>query len=265
VRTDRLPGLGALAAVALVAVATLAGGCSRRAEPGDGAASLRPAGAPDAPSMRAAGPPPDPGLAPRVADTGAPDDAPLVVFLGDSLTAGFGLGEEQAFPALVGEELARRGLPVRVINGGISGDTSAGGLERLDWLLAQQPDLVLVELGANDGLRGQPLEAIEANLRAILERARAAGAEVVLAGMKIPPNYGPEYAAGFEAIFPKLAREQRVALIPFLLDGVAARPELNLPDGIHPNVEGQKVVARTVADALAPLVEGLDREARPAA
>src|SRR5690606_25347652 len=108
-----------------------------------------------------------------------PADAPLVVFLGDSLTAGFGLGEEQAFPALVGAELARRGLPVRVINGGISGDTTTGGLERVDWLLAQRPDLVVVELGANDGLRGQPLAVIEGNLRAIVERSRAAGAEVV--------------------------------------------------------------------------------------
>jgi acyl-CoA thioesterase-1 len=124
---------------------------------------------------------------------------------------------------------------------------------------------VLVELGANDGLRGQPLEAIEANLRAILERSRSAGAQVVLAGMKIPPNYGREYASGFEAIFRELAREQDVALIPFLLDGVAARPELNLPDGIHPNAEGQRIVARSVADALEPVLDAVSREARPAA
>jgi acyl-CoA thioesterase-1 len=249
----------------LAALLVLATGCSRDAVPEVGEPAARPAAAPDAPSMRAAGPPSDPGLEPRIDSGFAPDDAPLVVFLGDSLTAGFGLGEEQAFPALVGEELARRGTPVRVINGGISGDTTAGGLERLDWLLAQEPDLVLVELGANDGLRGQPLEAIEANLRAIVERARASGAEVMLAGMRIPPSYGPEYAAGFEAIFPKLAREQGVALIPFLLDGVAARPELNLPDGIHPNVEGQKIVARSVADALGPLLADLGSEERPAA
>jgi len=243
----------------------LAGACSRDAAPESAETSSRPAAAPDAPSLRVAGPPADPGLAPRIDDGLAPADAPLVVFLGDSLTAGFGLGEEQAFPALVGAELARRGTPVRVINGGISGDTTAGGLERLDWLLAQEPDVLMVELGANDGLRGQPLATIEANLRAIVERARAAGAEVLLAGMKIPPNYGPDYAAGFEEIFPKLAREQDVALLPFLLDGVAARPELNLPDGIHPNVEGHRIVARSVADALAPLVEGLGREARAAA
>jgi acyl-CoA thioesterase-1 len=249
----------------LGALLVLAAACSRDARPRGDEASSRPPAAPDAPSMRAAGPPADPGLAPRIDGGLAPDDAPLVVFLGDSLTAGFGLGEDQAFPALVGAELARRGTPVRVINGGISGDTTAGGLERLDWLLAQEPDVLMVELGANDGLRGQPLEAIEANLRAIVERAREAGAEVLLAGMKIPPNYGPEYAAGFEAIFPRLAREQDVALIPFLLDGVAARPELNLPDGIHPNLEGHAIVARAVADALAPLVDGLAREARAAA
>lgn len=184
----------------------------------------------------------------------ADESLPLVVFLGDSLTAGYGLGEEQAFPALVGVELERRGAPVRVINGGVSGDTSAGGLERVDWLLAQRPAILVVELGANDGLRGQRLESIASNLRAIVERARAAGAEVLLAGMKIPPNYGPEYAAGFEAIFPELARELEVELVPFLLEGVAARPELNLPDGIHPNAAGHEIVARTVADALAPLV-----------
>lgn len=261
VRHLRRPGR-ALALGALLVVTT---GCSRDAGPDSAEPSSRPPAAPDAPSMRAAGPPPDPGLAPRIEGGLAPDDAPLVVFLGDSLTAGFGLGEEQAFPALVGAELARRGMPVRVINGGISGDTTTGGLERLDWLLAQEPDVLMVELGANDGLRGQPLQAIEANLRAIVERARAAGAAVLLAGMKIPPNYGPEYAAGFEAIFPRLAREQRVALIPFLLDGVAARPELNLPDGIHPNVEGHRIVARSVAEALAPLVDGLEREGRAAA
>jgi acyl-CoA thioesterase-1 len=186
-----------------------------------------------------------------------------VVFLGDSLTAGFGLDEEQAYPARVAAELERRGLPVRAINAGVSGDTSAGGLERLDWLLAREPGVVVVELGANDGLRGQPLEAIEANLAAIVERSLAAGAHVVVAGMKMPTNYGPEYTAGFEAIYPRLARRPGVTLIPFLLDGVAARPELNLPDGIHPNARGYEIVARTVADALAPVLAEIS--AKPAA
>jgi acyl-CoA thioesterase-1 len=182
---------------------------------------------------------------------------PLVVFLGDSLTAGLGVSQEEAFPALVGRRLADRGLPVRVVNGGISGDTSAGGLERLDWYLDRRPDLVVVELGANDGLRGQPLAATEASLRAIVERSLAAGARVVLAGMKLPPNYGPEYARGFETLYRELARDYPVVFLPFLLEGVAAEPELNQPDGIHPNARGHQVVARTVAETLAPVVAEL--------
>lgn len=180
---------------------------------------------------------------------------PLVVFLGDSLTAGFGLGEEQAFPALAGELLAARGLAIEVINGGISGDTSAGALERLDWLLTRRPDVLVLAIGANDGLRGQPLEATEANVRQIVRRARAAGAEVLLAGQRIPTNYGPAYAEGFTALYPRVAREEGATLLPFLLEGVAMRPELNLPDGIHPNPAGQRIVAATVADALEPLLE----------
>lgn len=183
------------------------------------------------------------------------DDAPLVVFLGDSLTAGLGLDEDQAYPFLVGAELERRGAPIRVINAGISGDTSAGGLERLDWLLAQEPDVVVVALGANDGLRGLSVPALERNLRRIVERSLAADARVLLAGMRMPPNYGAEYTGRFEAVYPKLADELDVPLLPFLLEGVGARPELNLPDGLHPNAEGQRAIARLVADALEPLVE----------
>jgi acyl-CoA thioesterase-1 len=141
-----------------------------------------------------------------------------------------------------------------MVNAGVSGDTTAGGLERLDWLLAQRPDWIVIELGANDGLRGQPLAAIEANLRALVARSRAAGARVLLVGMRMPINYGPDYTHGFAAIYPRLARELGVPLLPFLLEGVAARPELNLPDGIHPNARGHEVVARGVADALAPLL-----------
>lgn len=185
-------------------------------------------------------------------------ELPRIVFLGDSLSAGFGLAEEEAFPALVGEELARRGLAVRVINAGVSGDTTAGGLERLAWLLAQRPRLVVVELGANDGLRGQPVEAIEANLREIVRRSREAGAVVALCGMRMPPSYGRDYASAFEAIYPRLARELELPLLPFLLEGVAARPELNLPDGIHPNPAGHQLVARTVADFLEPLIRELE-------
>jgi len=207
------------------------------------------------------------GTGVRLAEAGAPPPshpAPLVVFLGDSLSAGLGLDVDQAYPALVGDLLAERGLPIRVLNAGLSGDTSAGGRERLDWFLRQKPDLVVVELGANDALRGQPLDGIEDNLRDILQRVARSGARAVLAGMKIPTNYGPDYSNGFEAIYPRVARETGATLIPFLLEGVAGDPALNQADGIHPTAEGQKIVARTVADLLAPLVMRL-RESPAAA
>jgi len=183
--------------------------------------------------------------------------APLVVFLGDSLTAGYGLSASEAYPAHVERLLAERGVPVRVLNAGVSGDTTAGGLARLDWFLRQEPDVVVVALGGNDGLRALPLSATEANLRAIVERVLATDTVVVLAAMRIPPNYGPEYVGAFEALYPRLATEYGVPLLPFLLEGVAADPTLNLPDGIHPTAEGQEIVARTVADALAPVIAGL--------
>ena len=182
--------------------------------------------------------------------------APLVVFLGDSLTAGYGLSEEEAFPALVAERLGERGIAARVVNAGVSGDTTAGGLSRLPWLLRQDPAVVVVALGGNDGLRGLPLSQTEENLRRILLGCKEAGARVILAGMMIPPNYGPEYFDGFRDLFPRLAREQEVPLIPFLLEGVAAEPHLNLPDGIHPTAEGQEQVAGNV---LPFVVEALGR------
>lgn len=190
-------------------------------------------------------------------------DVPRVVFLGDSLTAGYTLGEEQAFPHLVGELLADRGIEVDVVNAGVSGDTSAGGLRRLDWLLRQEPDLLVVELGANDGLRGLDPEQTEENLRQIIARAREAGSRVLLLGMKIPPSYGPEYTEAFEGVFPKLAEELEVPLMPFLLDGVAADPELNLPDGIHPNAEGHELLAEALLPYLEPLVRTADAAVAP--
>lgn len=177
-----------------------------------------------------------------------------VVFLGDSLTAGFGLSVDEAYPALVERLLAERGRRVQVINAGVSGDTTAGGLARLDWQLGQKPAILFVCLGGNDGLRGLPLEATESNLRSIIVRAQASGATVVLAGMQLPPNYGPEYTAGFRDLFPRLARELQLTLVPFLLEGVAADTELNQRDGIHPNAKGQRIVAETVAKALEALV-----------
>lgn len=198
-----------------------------------------------------------PAPTPPLSTAGRREDRPTVVFLGDSLTAGLGLGEEEAYPALVGELLAERGLPIRVVNAGVSGDTSAGGLARLDWLLSQRPAIVFVALGANDGLRGQPVAAIAANLEAIVERSRAAGARVVLAGMKMPPNYGPEYTRDFEALYGALAQRERLPFLPFLLEGVAADPALNQPDGIHPTAEGQRRIAAAVAAQLEPVLHAL--------
>lgn len=171
---------------------------------------------------------------------------PLVAFLGDSLTAGWHIDEDQAYPALIDRELRGRGVPVRVLNAGVSGDTSAGGRRRLSWVLKQKPDVVVVALGANDGLRGLDLSPMEANLRAILADVQASGARALLVGMKIPPNLGPDYARRFEGIYASLARERGVPLVPFLLDGVAGRAELTFSDGIHPTAEGHKRMAATV-------------------
>ena len=171
--------------------------------------------------------------------------APLVVFLGDSLTAGLGLDENQAYPALIESQLKAEGMPVRVINAGVSGDTTAGGLSRLDWLLNQHPDVVIVGLGANDGLRALPITEVDANLRQIVRRSQAAGARVLLLGMRIPPNYGP-YADQFAALYPKIAKDLNIPLVPFLLEGVGGIRSLNQSDGIHPTAKGQEIVAKTV-------------------
>lgn len=197
-------------------------------------------------------------MEPRPAATAVPTAVAgrLVVFLGDSLTAGLGLGLEQTYPSLVAELVAARGLPIRVVNAGVSGDTTAGGLARLDWVLAQRPDLLVVGLGANDGLRGQPLGEVEANLRRIVERARGSGSKVLVLGMQIPRSYGPDYADAFADIYPRLARELGVPLVPFLLEGVAGVPELNLEDGIHPNAEGHRWMAETVATHLERILRG---------
>ena len=185
---------------------------------------------------------------------------PTVVFLGDSLTAGYGLDEDLAFPNLLDRMLRERGWSLRVVNAGASGDTTAGGERRLDWLLRQEPAVLVLALGANDGLRGLPLEESEQSLRRIIERSQAAGAQVILAGMKIPPNYGPDYARSFEAMYPALADEFKVPLIDFLLAGVAGDPELNQADGIHPNAEGQRRVAENVLPSVLEALEQLGLE-----
>ena len=196
------------------------------------------------------------GAGPAAVATAAPvpADAPLVVFLGDSLTAGLGLPVDQAYPALVAAELARKGRPIRAVNAGVSGDTTAGGLRRADWVLSQRPDVVVLALGANDGLRGLPLPEAERNLRGIVAKARSAGARVLLCGMLIPTSYGPEYEEGFAGLFPRVAKEERLPLVPFLLEGVAGRKELNQEDGIHPSAEGQRIVAANVLPYLEPLL-----------
>jgi acyl-CoA thioesterase-1 len=177
-----------------------------------------------------------------------------VVFLGDSLTAGYGLPADESFPSRVATLLESEGKPVRIVNAGVSGDTTAGGLARLDWLLRQEPDVLVVCLGGNDGLRGLPLETTEAHLAEIIDRAKASGARVLLVGLKLPPSYGVEYTGRFEAIYPALARAKDVPLVPFLLEGVGGDPTLNLADGIHPNAAGQELLARNVLPQIRELI-----------
>lgn len=173
-------------------------------------------------------------------------EAATIVCLGDSITAGLGLSEEEAYPALV-QGLARAdGLDWRLVNAGVSGDTTAGGLRRVAWLVKGSPDLVLVALGANDGLRGLPVAVSRANLLAIIDRLRAAKVQVALAGMVLPMNYGEDYRTAFAALFPALAAEHHLPLLPFLLEGVGGKPELNQADGIHPTAAGQRLIAAHV-------------------
>ena len=178
----------------------------------------------------------------------------VVVALGDSLTAGLGVTADEAFPARLQARLRAEGYDYRVVNAGVSGDTTAGGLRRVDWALRAHPDVVIVALGANDGLRGQSPQAIRANLEEIVARLQAAGARVLLVGMRLPPNYGAEYTKEFEAVFPAVARRAKIALMPFLLDGVAADPRLNQADGIHPTAAGQQMIADRLWPYLRPLL-----------
>ena len=192
--------------------------------------------------------------APESASESAESGAPLVAFLGDSLTAGFGLAKDRAYPAVIERTLREEGHPIRLLNAGVSGDTSAGGLNRLPAVLKQHPDVLVVALGGNDGLRGLPTESIRKNLKAIVEAAREQGAQVLLLGLKMPPNYGPEYTESFERIYPDVADELDVPLVPFMLAGVAGDPELNQGDGIHPTADGQALVAGNVLPALRELL-----------
>jgi len=187
----------------------------------------------------------------------APDEARgdgVVAALGDSLTAGSGVAADEAFPARLEARLRTEGYAYRVVNAGVSGDTTSGGLRRVDWVLRTSPEVVIVALGANDGLRGQSPQATRANLEEIVARLQAAGARVLLAGMRLPPNYGGDYTKEFEAVFPAVARRAKVSLIPFLLDGVAGIPRLNQADGIHPTAAGCQVIADHLWPYLRPLL-----------
>jgi acyl-CoA thioesterase-1 len=190
---------------------------------------------------------------------------PKVAFLGDSISAGLHLPAEQAYPAVLRERLAARGLPFQLLNAGVSGDTTAGGVRRVQWLLKQSPAIVVVELGANDSMRGQPIASIDQNLRVIIERIRGLGATPLLLGMRIPTSFGPEYAAQFEAIYPAIAKELNIAFVPFFMDGVAGVPEQNLEDGIHPTPAGHLKLAQTVEEPLAKLLTELAAAKQPQA
>jgi acyl-CoA thioesterase-1 len=170
------------------------------------------------------------------------------------LTAGLGVAAEEAYPARLQHQLNAQGFRFRVINAGVSGDTTAGGLRRVDWVLKGRPDFVILELGGNDGLRGLNLQETRANLERIIQRCQDASVRVILAGMKLPPNYGADYTKDFEAIYPALAKQYRLTLIPFFLDGVAGSASLNQADGIHPTSEGYRIIADKVLETLIPLL-----------
>jgi acyl-CoA thioesterase-1 len=193
--------------------------------------------------------------APSLSSSTATQDYPRIVAFGNSLTAGLGVAPDQSYPAQLQKRLDEAGHHYLVINAGVSGDTTAGGLRRLNWALKSQPSIVIVELGVNDAMRGQPIASMYSNLDGIITKFREVGTVVVLAGMKIPPNYGLDYTIGFSSMFEKLAQKHEITLIPFLLEGVAAKPELNQADGIHPTAPGYQIVTDTVMEALTPLLE----------
>ena len=228
--------------------------CERKAPTDESGARAPAAEAPGKISREGTPPTPDAfGRAPRVDP--AKRHAPVILVLGDSLAAGTGIALEESFPSVLQNRLREAGYPHRVVNAGVSGDTTAGGLTRLDWVFRQRIDWMIVALGANDGLRGQTVASIKANLSAIIEKAKARGIPVVLAGMQMPENYGQDYTRRFREAFVALAKEHRIALIPFLLRGVAMRPALNQPDGIHPTAEGARIVAGNVWEVLQPLLK----------
>jgi len=196
----------------------------------------------------------EPAAASPAAESPSSSSAPRIVFLGDSLTAGYGLAKDESVPALIQKRLKDAGYPYEVVNAGVSGDTSAGGLNRLEWSLAGDVKVLVIELGANDGLRGLPVAGLKQNLTEIITRAQARNIKVILTGMEAPPNFGPAYTSEFRGVYRQLAKEHDVVFVPFYLDGVAGIPNLNIADGIHPNAEGSRIVEKTIWAALEPLL-----------
>jgi len=225
----------------LFVVSVVVAGCGRDRDAQERSRELRDASAP----------PP----AARSADS-APvaQGRPRIVFLGDSLSAGYGVTKEQSIPSLVQRHLDAEGYNYEVVNQGVSGDTSAGGVSRLDWSLSGDVRILVVELGGNDGLRGLPVDTTKQNIAQIIKTAKERGVQVLLTGMEAPPSYGPLYTAEFRQLFRALAREHDVAFMPFFLEGVAGNPALNQPDGIHPNPEGAVIVEQAVWKSLKPLL-----------
>jgi acyl-CoA thioesterase I len=180
----------------------------------------------------------------------------VVLFFGDSLSAGYGLSPEEAFPALVEKSLIKNGLKAKVVNAGLSGETTAGGLARVDWILRQPIDVFVLELGGNDGLRGLPIDQTKKNLQTIIDKVKAKypSCKIVLAGMMVPPNMGKEYSTSFQNLFKDIAKKNNAVLIPFLLEGVGGIERLNQADGIHPNAEGHRIVAGNLTKIIAPLL-----------
>lgn len=179
---------------------------------------------------------------------------PVIVAFGDSLTAGLGVTEKEAYPAVLERRIRKSGYSYRVINAGVSGETTAGGLRRVPWVLQARPEIVILELGANDGLRGLGILETKKNLAEIIEALQREHIRVVLAGMRLPPNYGKEYTAAFHQMFPDLAARYRLTLIPFFLEGVAGRPGFNQPDGIHPTAQGYQIIVENAWPRLEPLL-----------
>jgi acyl-CoA thioesterase I len=238
------------APLAIALVAALAA-CGSRSDGGDAPPRSQPSAS--APARSAESPP-------AAGRANAPSRSrPRIVFLGDSLTAGLGLATTQAYPALIQQRLDAEGVDYEVVNAGVSGDTSAGGLARLDWALDGDVRILVVALGGNDALRALPADQLKQNLATIIERAQARGITVVLAGMEAPPNFGRDYIVSFHRVYPELASRYHLTFVPFLLQGVAGSDTLNQRDGIHPTAEGARILADTVWAALQPLAKGEKR------